>query len=62
MSRFYVSKYLDTFRIPLGGRGRAPLRGAPTPLGSKNQRKIRETGSSKYSFLRLPAKRSIAAL
>ena len=38
--------------VPPGRPGWASLRGAPTPLGSKNQRKIRETGSSKYSFLR----------
>ena len=41
------------FFCPLGGRGWASLRGAPTTLGSKNQRKIRETGSSKHPFLRL---------
>lgn len=38
---------------PLGGRGWASLRVAPTTLLSKDQRKIRETESSKYSLLRL---------
>lgn len=37
---------------PPGRPGWAPLRVAPTTLGSEDQRKIRETGSSKYSFLR----------
>ena len=39
--------------LPPGRPGRAPLRVAPTTLESKVQRKIRETGSSKYSFLKL---------
>lgn len=38
---------------PLGGRGWASLRVAPTTLESEVQRKIRETGSSKHPFLRL---------
>ena len=39
--------------VPSGRPGRASLRGAPTPLRSKDQRKIRETVSSKHPFLRL---------
>ena len=37
--------------VKTGGPGRAPLRVAPTTLGSEAHRKIRETGSSKNPFL-----------
>ena len=46
-----VSDFFYDVSRPSGRPGRAPLREAPTTLGSEMQRKIIETGLSKTPFL-----------